>query len=263
MQNTAYNLSPSAAKYKNMRLSLLFVVVCTYLNLVFSLLGVYFVFSLHLPTLFCTTGALLYQESGEIVYYVTGVIIAALLAVPYLLCWIFSKKRSGWMIVALILYIIDTLFFLIDFLSLIGSGEPMIFDLLFHVYVIVSLSLGIKYASDMKKEPPVDYAAIAGANATAEGGEPLTRQMSVLRPKAYVGSAAKMIVFINGQPACELRVGEGATLTVPQTAFVIGASLKNGFAANQAIIPAGESPLSYSVVIKTGLMSGNILFQPM
>ena len=104
MQNTAYNLSPSAAKYKNMRLSLLFVVVCTYLNLVFSLLGVYFVFSLHLPTLFCTTGALLYQESGEIVYYVTGVIIAALLAVPYLLCWIFSKKRSGWMIVALILY---------------------------------------------------------------------------------------------------------------------------------------------------------------
>ncbi len=263
MQNTVYTLSPTAAKYKNMRLSLLFVVICTYLNLVLSLLSVYFVFSAYLPTIFCTSGALLYQESGKIIYYVTGVIIAALLAVPYLLCWIFSKKRSGWMIVALIVYIIDTLFFLLDFISLIGSGEPAIFDLLFHVYVIVSLSLGIKYASDMKKEPSVDYAAIAGADATAEGEEPLTRQMSVLRPKTYVGAAAKMIVFINGQPACELKVGEGATLTVPQAAFVIGASLKSGFAANQAIIPAGEAPLTYSVVLKTGLMSSNILFQPM
>ena len=61
------------------------------------------------------------------VFYVALVIGVILIAV-FSLCWLLSKKKVGWMIAALVLFILDTLYLLS-----MGLAIDMLIDLLFHV----------------------------------------------------------------------------------------------------------------------------------
>ena len=75
------------------------------------------------------------------------------------MCWLFSKKRRGWLIVALVLFSLDTAFLLLNF------DISVIVDILFHGYIIYSLVTGVIAAGKLRtleeygvEEPIAEFA---------------------------------------------------------------------------------------------------------
>ena len=68
-----------------------------------------------------------------------------------------------WMITALVFFSLDTL----AMLSM-GIGADSIIDIVFHVWVIVSLSMGISACSKLKKLPPEEIEVTEYAEANEE-----------------------------------------------------------------------------------------------
>ena len=273
MQSQKPQLSQTAAKYNNMRLSLLIILVCSVINIFSPLLDFYMLFSAYVPQWISKLGAYLYLTEGVLVLYVLAIAMALVMLVPYLLCYIFSKKNVGWMIAALVLFSVDTLFFLIDLVGLLAIGEiSFVMDLLFHAYALVSLILGVKYGLAMKNEKAPDYEALAAQAESApvtedasmtegEGGAPLTRTLTLTRKKSFIGCAARVTVYVNGQAVSELKNGETATISVPVQAFALGASLSGALVSNETLVTAGDTAIAYTLSIKSGWISNTILFQ--
>lgn len=155
------------AKYKNARSNLLLVLAFTVVNIVLLVAksDVYFLFSAYIPYVLVTIGmATCGMFPAE--YYtdelagteflptsVFGVILGISLAIValYLISWIFSKKNTvGWLIFALVIFAIDTAIML--FFS--GLQLDGLIDIAFHIWVIVSLSIGINAGVKLKKLPP-------------------------------------------------------------------------------------------------------------
>ena len=157
------------ARYRNSRLNLLLVVIFTTINMAFLFLDAtsYFLFSAAVPyflTYFglyfggkfpAETYADVVPEGYEFVGYGNGVVIAltviaALIVVAYLLCWIFSKKnRVGWIIAALVMFSLDTIVMFV----LSGFSIENLLDILFHIWVLIDLILGISAYFKLKKLP--------------------------------------------------------------------------------------------------------------
>lgn len=153
-------------KYMNARHNLLLVVAFTLINIVLLVTNsdTYFLFSAYIPYLIVDLGMLLCGKypaevyTGELAgmeflndtFFVVTLVIAAVFLVLYLLSWIFSKKpRVGWMIFALVIFIIDTA----GMLLIAGISTDMIIDIVFHVWVVVSLISGISAYFKLKKLP--------------------------------------------------------------------------------------------------------------
>ncbi len=126
------HLLTSAQKiYRSARYAILALILLTILNVLLDLLNretyivstVFISFNLHA---------------------VSAYLLAALSLVPYMLCFLFSKKHPAWLIVALVLVSIDTFALLCMALFNFFLLLVMIEDVLFHILVIVLLSLGIK-----------------------------------------------------------------------------------------------------------------------
>ena len=82
--------------------------------------------------------------------FVGFIAVAVVLAILYVLPFIFSKKlRPGWLLFTLVIFILDTLFMFID----AGIQTNMIIDYLFHIWVIVSLFIGVSAGYKLKKLP--------------------------------------------------------------------------------------------------------------
>ena len=74
--------------------------------------------------------------------------IAVITVILYVLCWYMSKKRYGWMIVALVMFILDTLAMAGMYL---GLGEISgILDVVIHAWVLYYLIIGVKYGKKEK-----------------------------------------------------------------------------------------------------------------
>lgn len=167
-----------AGRYKTARHNLLLIVVFTLIN-IFLLVtnsNSYFLFSASIPYYLVDLGMFLcgkypaeyYADIGGIdplsnTFFLVTLVIAAVILVLYLLSWIFAKKpRVGWMIFALVFFVIDTL----GMLWWAGISSDMIFDVVFHGWVIVSLSRGIAAYFKFKKLPveelPVEEVRQAG-----------------------------------------------------------------------------------------------------
>ena len=101
-------LTKSAAqqKYDRARNNLLAMILLTLLNLVLLVLETdsMFLFSASVPYILMVLG--IYSEFLPLLVFCA--VIAAIAMVLYFLCWLLSKKRPGWMIVALVLFILDT-----------------------------------------------------------------------------------------------------------------------------------------------------------
>lgn len=77
-------------------------------------------------------------------------IVAGMILVLYLLSWILSKKpRVGWMIFALVVFVIDTAALLL----MVVNIADWIIDIAFHGWVIFSLINGIISYFKLKKLP--------------------------------------------------------------------------------------------------------------
>lgn len=153
-------------KFKNSRYNLLLVVAFTLINLVLLITDTdtFFLFSAYIPYGIVDLGMLVcgkypaefYQQNAiaetlDPSAFVGFVIVAAIIVLLYLACWFFSKKvKTGWLVFALIIFIIDT----VALVFIFGFESDNIVDIIFHIWVIASLIMGISAGSKLKKLPP-------------------------------------------------------------------------------------------------------------
>ncbi len=164
--NTLSNKQVLETKYNNSRMNLLLVVAFTAINIVLLVTksDTYFLFSAFIPYAMVTLGMMLcgmfpeeyYGEDLAGIEFLDSTVfavflgIAIVMVVLYLLSWIFSKKnRVGWLVFALVIFAVDTL----GMFAVEGFALESIIDIVFHVWVIVSLAVGIRAGGQLKKLP--------------------------------------------------------------------------------------------------------------
>lgn len=152
-------------KYNSSIMNILLVVVFSLVNVVLLVVNSnsYFLFSAFIPYFLADYGMYTCGMYPEEYYYdvpdmvfsdkstlVVTFVIAAVIVLFYLLCWFFAKKKKvGWLIAALVLFIIDTL----AMFAIAGISTELIMDIVFHVWVIVSLVNGIVNYNKLKSLP--------------------------------------------------------------------------------------------------------------
>ena len=254
-------------KYNNSRQSILLLFIFSVINIFsISMLGTYFLFSAYLPQVLIS---LAYLDPS---LTPVMVILSILYILPYLLCYIFSKKKAGWMIAALVLFSVDSLFFLIDLPAYLAAGEvSFLIDLFFRIYVLASLIIGVVNA---KQATLVANGGMQGNTETesvnqegeTEGNVDFydtTRQLTIDRKKKFVGCAVAILVYANGKELGKLKNGQTETFTVPARTFHLRVAFSNGLSDNSIEIAAGESPIAYEVVPKMGFTANVLELNPL
>ena len=142
------------SKMKSARYSLLLVIIFTVVNLVLLLTESdrYFLFSAAVPYYLTAFGMGMDMDAGGSVFTATALVISGICLAAYLLCWIFSKRRVGWFCVALVLFLIDTVLFVLLALGL-ELLRDSIMDLVFHVWVVVELIQALSCHKKLKNLP--------------------------------------------------------------------------------------------------------------
>ncbi len=151
-------------RYNSSRANLLLVVVLTAINLIILATGgdSYFLFSASVPYIITATMMALcgmfppefyvdwdmsegfFDQS----FFYVALVISVIIVVFYLLCWIFSgKNRGGWLTVALVAFIIDTIAMFLYY----GFDLTMIVDIALHIYVVGSLISGLSAHKKLKE----------------------------------------------------------------------------------------------------------------
>ena len=160
MNNQKYSPEYLLKQTAGARASLLAVLIFTVVNLAMLLLntGTYFLFSASVP-FFLTRFAwgmdqdmyYLGLTSNSIgMYTYIALVISAVILVLYLLCWLLGKKFPGWLIVALVFFIIDTVVLLVVSLLLEILTENIL-DLVFHGLIVFQLIQGISANYKLEK----------------------------------------------------------------------------------------------------------------
>ena len=258
-------------RYDQGRGALLAVVLLSLVNLIsVTLSDVYFLFSSYVTQLLAVWGAILFEETQAVVFPVIFGIIGLISVIPYFLCYLFSKKRAGWMVAAFVLFCIDSLIFLVDFISLISVGElSMLMDLVIRIWVIVSLAQGVKYGLRVKKDEETAEAECipTAADYHPDGEEILdematvTRTITVTRPKSFVGCALQLFIFTNGKERESLKNGQTQTVEIDGRECELVIMAANGAAGEAVKIPAGYDSKRYTVKCKTGMTQMRILIE--
>ena len=152
------------SRYSAARMNFLLFIIFSAVNLIMLAIGTntYFLFSATVPYLivqlakvYCGmlppeyyTGELAGMEVADKSFFYISLGAAALVLVIYLLCWILSKKNNvRWLTIGLVLIIFDTV------LLVLNSGLASIIDLIFHIWMIVIIWIGIKAHSKLKSLP--------------------------------------------------------------------------------------------------------------
>lgn len=102
------------------------------------------------------TGEPVMTEFLPPVIFTITLVIAILLIAVFSLCWLLSKKRTGWMIAALVLFVLDTLYLLS-----MGISIDILIDIIFHAWVLYSLIAGVAAAFKLKSIPDSEPIVLA------------------------------------------------------------------------------------------------------
>ncbi len=150
------------------RSSLLLVLIFSVVNIIMVLLDTdtYFLFSASVPYYLTMLGK--GMDNGFVngswdvnsTYTITALVISAVILTIFLLCWILSKKRSGWLTVAAVLFVLDTLALAVFTFTLYDSPAVNIMDFIFHIWVIASLIHGAFASKKLKKLPAEENVGI-------------------------------------------------------------------------------------------------------
>lgn len=200
-KNSANVCAPDASYNKSIS-NLLLVVVFSAINIVMlaTNAGSYFLFSAFIPYFIVDYGMYwcgmfpedIYADSPGIEaefldksFLGITIAIAVVIILVYLLCWFLArKKKVGALILALVFFVIDT----IGMFFVYGFAMDSIIDIIFHIWVIVSLTIGVvtyfknKKASetqgfvvnDFNENAPVAEAVPVKETATLNGVEVTT-----------------------------------------------------------------------------------------
>ena len=164
--NATNDMNKYLTRYNSARSNILLVVILTAVNLfmIIGNTGTYFLFSATVPYFIVDLAMYLcgmypaetYEALGETFAFLpeslfTGaVVIAVLIIIVYLVCFFASKKqRFGWLIAALVMFAIDTVAMLLCY----GFDPSMILDIVFHIWVVVSLFRGVMAYFSLSKLP--------------------------------------------------------------------------------------------------------------
>ena len=148
----------------NGRYSLLLIVILTAVNLIMTILdtNTYFLFSASVPYYLVFVGMGIengfvdgaWNVKGTLTY--TGLVIALVIVAVYLLCWLLSKKRAGWLTAALVLFIIDTVALVVITFALYDSPMGKLVDFLLHIWAIVELIQAVRGSKKLRALPPTE-----------------------------------------------------------------------------------------------------------
>jgi hypothetical protein len=260
IQNNIQKLQ-SEAKYKSARMSLLAIVIFSVVN-IFSITFAdsYFLFSSYITQILSAVGAMFYFEIGNALLVVLFIILALLSVVPYFLFWLLSKNHPGCMIGALVLFSVDSVVFLVDFVVLLLEGDlSFIIDLVFRVWALGSLIMAVKYGFEAKKHadsiPAVSPTDFYTNDTTFEQNENamITRSITLIRPKRFAGMAAQFLCSADGQSVGKLANGKTLTFTLDGNAHELIVQLPNGLAMCGVSVPAGSEHRAYEIRMKMGM----------
>lgn len=136
------------------RSSLLLVLALTLVNvgLLMANSNTFFLFSVFVPYELVYFGRTM--DAGLIgSNTVVSLVVAAVILVVFLLCWLFAKKKPGWLTVAAVLFALDTAALLYFTFTLAADPAGQILDIVLHAYVLFQLIQGCVNAAKLKKEP--------------------------------------------------------------------------------------------------------------
>ena len=130
-------------KFKGARDKLLVLIVTTIISVALTVLNVFISYF----SLFAPIFAIFLLEN-------VGIIIAGCMILMYLLCYFLSKKYKVLMLVALILFIVDTLILLAFVLyTLEVQSKYVLIDIAFHAFILYYLINGVVAWDKMRKAP--------------------------------------------------------------------------------------------------------------
>ncbi|MBQ8683799.1 MAG: hypothetical protein IJ518_04730 [Clostridia bacterium] len=177
---------PLQVKYDGARSNLLLMVILTVVNFVLALAesDTYFLFSSSFPQFALGLG-IGFTEAGLPQFMPVCIVIGVLSIALYFLCWLLSKKNPGWIIAAMVLFILDCVLLLV-----IGLSAELILDYLCHAWVLYYLISGVVAANKLKKQPPVP---------------PVVAEGDPFAPIGYTADGqpvypSQQTVVINGEP---------------------------------------------------------------
>lgn len=133
--------------YDKARGNLLLMIILTLINVVLFFLGseTVMLFSATVPYMSILIGFL---SEIDVIMQVCA-IFTTVVMVMYLLCWVFSKRNPVWIIIAMVMFVIDTIALIWIY---VGTQEASgIIDLVIHIWVLYYLFNGIKYGYKLKK----------------------------------------------------------------------------------------------------------------
>ena len=138
-------------KYAGARANLLFMILLSAVDILLISLQIsfYFPFSSSFSFFSVTQGLGMYLQTGAIGYLLACAAFSAVLLIPYLLAWIFSGKHVGWMIAALSLFSLDTVFLIV--MKILFPAFSSWVDILLHAWVLYELIVGVVYGLRLKK----------------------------------------------------------------------------------------------------------------
>ena len=259
-------------RYDQGRYALLTVVILSLINL-FSIVAIdrYYLFSSYITKSLGVKGAILYMDTGDVIFPILYGFIGFITVIPYFLCFLFSKKHVGWMIGALVLFSIDSACFLSEFILYVSVGElSTILDALVRVWVLVSLALGVKYGLRVNKdEKEMEVAEVPATEldynpaATEDFDEKstVTRMLTVTRAKSFVGCALKMQIFVNGKEVESLKNGETKSVQIDGREAELFILAQGASTSNVVQIPAGYDNKSYTFKCKMGFSAMKIILE--
>ncbi|MBQ9781327.1 MAG: hypothetical protein IJW00_10360 [Clostridia bacterium] len=271
-------LSQNETKYKNMRLMLLMTFILSAANcLTLVLLDMFFCLSAYTPLVFIAVGSQMATEMGSMIFYIIAALFALITIVPFLLCYIFSKKHVGWMIAGLVLFSADTLFLVVDLVT--AFSATLLYCLVFHVYIVVTLAMGVKYGLAVKKEKEAvtnidgtmdPYAATETYVPQADGSfaystenayTDVRRTVTVIRKKSFMGCAVPFICYAGNRQVCSLKNGKSDTFEATGESFILRAGSSNGLVVGEIQVPAGTENVTFEISMKMGMVTNTLEFR--
>ncbi|MBQ9915322.1 MAG: hypothetical protein IJO50_04170 [Clostridia bacterium] len=146
-QNVTLAKERAQAQYDRARSNLLLMIILTMVNVGLAIAESYtmMLFSATVPYYVVIFGFLTYGTTLATVCFV----VAALCMLGYLLCWNFSKTHYGWMIGALVMFILDTLFLVYILMDMQDASN--VIDILIHIWVLYYLVIGVVNGHRLKK----------------------------------------------------------------------------------------------------------------
>lgn len=203
-----------AVHYNSARANLLLAMIFTVVNSVLACIGgnLYFLFSITFPYSMVSEGAFWTgmmgtpEEYAEIGYteadllpkwFLLIMIVPAVISLGvYLLCWIFSKKRVGWMIAATAVFVLDTMFLIFWY----DVDVTMLLDYLFHGWALFIFIRGC-IAHFKLKELRAQAEEVSG-----EAFEPVPEEVAKAEAQAYEGTKADTPVLHMADYSVKSRV---------------------------------------------------------